>query len=1156
MSDTSGKTLEDIVDDFLERARRGESPSVDAYVHEHPEMAADLRRALHAVAMLEQIGGEEADDVACDSISAGPPERVGDYRIIQEIGRGGMGVVYEAQQESLGRRVALKLLPHYVARQGSALERFRREARAAAKMHHTNIVPIFEVGDEDGDVFYAMQLIKGCSLDRVIAELANTTRRPVDRSADRHGIDTPQGHGGVPNGYATSEIAVALIDGHFSSHPLVEVASATDSQRESAASSGATNESVNDSSRSETRMVRGWSGHPSSSSATTGHRRYFQSVARIGLQAADALAYAHSRGVIHRDIKPSNLILDADGVVWVTDFGLAKTEAEAITQPGDFVGTLRYMAPERFQGMCDTPADVYALGLTLYELAVLRPAFAAEDRLRLMEMIGRAEPLAPRAIDPRIPLDLETIVLKAIERDPRNRYATADEMAADLRRFLDDKPVQARRVSWPERLWRWSRRNKRLAASMLAVALSILTLAIVTTTAAFREARLRGLAETREDAIQRTLYFAQMNLAGQAAEEPGGIATVRELTGRWRPEVTGIDLRGWEWYYLQSLGQRERLTLRGHTEIAWGVSWNADGTRVVSAANDGTLRIWEAASGAVRQVIRTNADRSVDWSPNSNLIASGGFHGDIEIWQADSGEKLRSLVSRIQSEIVSVRFSPDSERLAVVTKGGGTTVWETKTGREICHIAHSRALPLCVCWSSDGAKIATASHAGTAHVWNADDGSLLFTLSGHESLVVVVTWSPDSAWIATGSRDETVRIWNAASGSLERTLSGFEGEIAAIQWSPNSDKLVTTQWDRALWIWDLTSEQESPQQVLYGHSGRILALAWDPTGKQLASASSDRTVRLWDVAAPGYSRAVNVRQKQRVMSLDRSPDGRRLATTTDGGNIQVWSADLDHRITLSDARSGDSEDDVLQVRWHPDSSKIVTAHHDGILRMWDANTGSLIQELPGHTSRVWSVSWNGNGSRIASAGHDRTVKIWDAATGEELYSLDGHRQTVFTIDWKPNGAQLATGDREGVVIVWDGETGRLLHRQTAHRAQVNCVRWSPDGSQLASTSNDMNVILWDTTSYKPFKRLATNTGAVVSVDWNADATHPRLATASDNSKVKIWDLNTGRVALTLGGHRAPVASVRWSKDDKQLVSASWDGTLRIWDASAAFNKGG
>ena len=382
-----------------------------------------------------------------------------------------MGVVYEAEQESLGRRVALKVLPQPIARDGSALSRFRREARSAARLHHTNIVPVFEVGQDGAICYYAMQFIHGQGLDAVIEDL---------RRYREHGTFAPAAGQAPPS--ERVRIAQSMLTGAFRLEALAEDDVPLGSTMGFA---GVTPGDAPDPAPAEARAPARWPRRPAGSRrrprppcparptcrrVDSNRRPYFRSVARIGHQVAEALAYAHDRGVIHRDIKPSNLLLDAAGVVWVTDFGLAKTDEEGLTHTGDILGTIRYMAPERFRGACDARSDVYALGLTLYELLVLRPAFESPDRLKLIEQVRHQEPTRPRSIDRRIPRDLETIVLKAIDKDPRGRYPTAAALAEDLQRFVEDRPIRARRIGTVERAWRWSRRNKAVASLLVSLA--------------------------------------------------------------------------------------------------------------------------------------------------------------------------------------------------------------------------------------------------------------------------------------------------------------------------------------------------------------------------------------------------------------------------------------------------------------------------------------------------------------------------------------------------------------------------------------------------------------------------------------------------------------------------------------------------------------
>jgi serine/threonine-protein kinase len=459
--------VELLADEFLARYKRGEKPTIKEYCDRHPELADEIRDVFEAVLMVEDLkpGPDETAASSGDSmhIAGKRLEQVGDYRILCEIGRGGMGVVYEAEQQALGRRVALKVLPKTSAGDSSAQVRFQREARAAARMHHTNIVPVFDVGQDGNHLYYAMQLIHGQGLDLVIQDLkrlrAQSTAVPArDQKAGERSI------------------AASLAAGQFEKEDLA-VAAEPDSQATAAYEGSAPSSAV-------------LPGQSDISTVTSNRRAYFRSVAQIGVQAASALSYAHSRGIIHRDIKPGNLILDTTGNVWVTDFGLAKTGDSAMTHTGDILGTVRYMSPERFRGQCDVRADVYALGMTLYELVTLKAAYSSGDRLKLIELIRHTEAVSARTIDSQIPRDLETIVMKAIEKDPKRRYQSADELAEDLQRFVNDEPIKARRIGLVERLGRWCRRNPAVASLTGAV----LVLMAVGTTVSIWQAVVANLA--------------------------------------------------------------------------------------------------------------------------------------------------------------------------------------------------------------------------------------------------------------------------------------------------------------------------------------------------------------------------------------------------------------------------------------------------------------------------------------------------------------------------------------------------------------------------------------------------------------------------------------------------------------------------------------
>lgn len=470
--------IEHLAEEFLARYRRGEFPPITDYVAAHPELAEEIRELFPTLMMLERVSPqpeEIASGVTPDKIGCAVPKQLGEYRILREIGRGGMGIVYEAEQLSLGRHVALKVLPAHALLTPNLLTRFQNEARAAARLHHTNIVPVFGVGEDQGVHYYAMQFIQGHGLDEVLEELRRL-RRHEGTGAQRS--DEPADEE-PPARPLSRMIAQSLAAGELASEPRRprEAGRKFDSPGADAAPVPQDPQTHSDGNGPFRRNEScGLLYHPldgSSSAHSRSHSIYVRSVARMGLQVADALAHAHSQGVLHRDIKPSNLLLDAHGVVWITDFGLAKQEGSDLTHSGDVVGTLRYLAPERFRGTSDARTDIYGLGVTLYELLTTRPAFATTDRHHLIHDIAHLEPLPLRRLEPHVPRDLETIVLKAMAKEPVGRYATADEMAADLRRFLEDQPIAARRAWVVERVWRWCARRPALTAMSVALLVSL-----------------------------------------------------------------------------------------------------------------------------------------------------------------------------------------------------------------------------------------------------------------------------------------------------------------------------------------------------------------------------------------------------------------------------------------------------------------------------------------------------------------------------------------------------------------------------------------------------------------------------------------------------------------------------------------------------------
>ncbi len=912
--------LDQLAEEFAERWRRGERPSLAEYAQRYPDLADDIQELFPAMVEIEQAEGDRRE--VAEPVAVPVLQMMGDYRILREIGHGGMGIVYEAEQVSLSRHVALKVLPRRTLADPRQRRRFERESRTAARLHHTNIVPIFGVGEHAGQPYFVMQFIQGLGLDEVLKALQQLHAGEGEPVADR-----PQRE------VAAADVARSLLTGEFKpaadvtvdASPVVVHAAPAPASETSPV--GRLSESLTLSS-SSVLAVPGGEARPAKK------QTYWQQVASLGRQVADALEHAHKQGVLHRDIKPSNLLLDMQGTAWVTDFGLAKAnDHQDLTQTGDVVGTLRYMPPEAFEGKADARSDLYALGLTLYELLAFRPAHDAQDRPQLIKQAMGAVRPRLRQVNPQVPRDLETVVHKAIERDPAHRYQTAGELAADLDRFLEDEPIRARRISATERLVRWAGRNKLLAAALLTVALLGLTLTVgsILLAAHFRQ----------QEAAQRNLVNEKGTLADrnqQLADQNKDLAQTAET----------------------ALGQARTLLVDMHT---------ARGLQAAERDDAAQAALWfataaeQATSDPRRQA--DNRLRARNWVREAVLPVSAFCLPEGTHWTPEGPHW-------------NLGFRPGGDLLLLRTFMK-CYVWDMRQNRFLPW-ADGRLAVAEACWSPDGATL-TLALGRQVQIRSVPDGTILRELPYPET-VTALAWSPDGRYLAIAG--ETVRLWDTQAHAFLTNGGRHPEKVEAIAFNRKGNRLVTACQDKKARMFALAADAAGPVPLfVVAHSPcDPSAPAFVANDQGLVTITGQRQLTWWDAERGPEGQALHLATNPRdLMRVVASRDGQWFAT---GGPIrgQVWQvAERGKKSLLLDHLNH-----VRDLAFSPDGTTVLSVSWDQTARLWSLPDGKPVGPPLAHGGDVTRCCFSSDGSYLATARADGTVRIWKRPAHDRVQS--------------------------------------------------------------------------------------------------------------------------------------------------------------------------
>ena len=1070
---SQNRHLAEVIAVYLQAMDEGRSPDREELLGLHPELAAELTEFFADQDQFDRLMSPFRGRVPSTEVLVGA--RCGDYELIEEIARGGMGVVFKARNVRLDRIVALKMILAGHLATPAEVDRFRSEARSAAQFDHPNIVPIYEVGEDEGRHYFAMKLIEGVSL----AE-------------------------GLP-GFADAPKAAA---------ELMKV-------------------------------------------------------------IARAVHYAHQRGILHRDLKPANILIDRSGQPHVTDFGLAKRLAGEGRLPSSsaIVGTPSYMAPEQASGnkVLSTAVDVYSLGAILYELLTGRSPFRADTPFDTLIQVVQKEPVRPRALNPRVDRDLETICLKCLSKQPERRYGSAEAMAEDLDRWLTGEPIRARRAGTLERLVKWARRRKSAAAtvvvSLLAIVALVVTLGVMNVEITRQKEKTDQALEKYKNALhdeQRALSDAQQTSYYQTI----ALAAPEVLANHVRRADQLLDscpkeLRQWEWGALErlchaesrslsfpaepaavvlspdghrvaaaggALGEpgfvaiwdadsgREVRSFRGHDDAITGLAFNPAGDRLATASRDRTVRLWDPASGRQVLILRGHSSgvSCVAFSPDGRLVASAGEDCIVKIWDVASGSDRRTLAGHAEG-VWCLAFSPDGRRLA---SGGGdqaVRLWDVPGGVALRTIAGHAGIVHGVAFSPDGRLVASAGYDGTARVWNAANGRELVVFRGHSRFVTGVVFSPDGRYVASGSVDRTVKVWESGSGEAVLTLGGHRGAIWGVAFSRNGWRIASTSDDRSVKLWEvpalemiaaLRADPEPVRKVAPSGDGRRLAVlrgestleVWDtltarrifshpagtrfrdqfalsPRGDFIAAEDqevSGKVVRVWSVDHDKKTWSL-ARPGTRISGLSFSADGRRLAITEPPQGVLIWEVASGKQVASRQDRKASASDEAPAgslVQFNPDGTQIVMGGSDPhdpagqALTLFDAANGENHLTIRGGTG---PLDFSADGRRLVAAdpGADSgDARVFDVADGREVARLRGHTAEIRALAFTPDGARIASSSRDGTVKVWDASSGRELLTLPENDRPPEHLRFGAAGARLIAADDEGALRIWETGSVK------------------------------------------------------------------------------------------